>query len=160
MATARQFEELICWQKARALARLVYSLTKTSVFARDRGLADQIQRAAVSVMSNIAEGFERGTKADFLNFLFIARGSAGEVRAQLYVARDLGYITEGEFTKASHSAEEASRVLYAFIQSVQKSQYAGLQRKKQVKSVEEEEQEMKDWIEGIRKSQEGGEKEV
>jgi len=132
------------------MARLVYSLTKKPVFAADRGLSNQIQRAAVSVMSNIAEGFERGTKADLLNFLFIARGSAGEVRAQLYVARDLGYITEGEFTEVSRSVEEVSRVLYAFIQSVQNSQYAGLQRKKIIKSPEEEAREMRDWIEQLK----------
>ena len=83
MATVKRFEELLCWQKSRMLVAEVYrSFSKCN----DWGFKDQIQRAAVSVMSNIAEGFERGTRQEFINYLFIAKGSAGEVRAQLYAA--------------------------------------------------------------------------
>lgn len=89
MATIKRFKDLICWQRARELTRLVYEQFQNYKF---KSLNDQIQRAAVSIMSNIAEGFERGTKQEFLNYLFIAKGSAGEVRAQLYVALDCGYL--------------------------------------------------------------------
>ena len=99
MATIQKFEDLICWQKARELTRNVYAETSKSVkFKNDFGLKDQIQRAAVSVMSNIAEGFERGTRQEFLNYLFIAKESAGEVRAQLYIALDVGYLNVEMFT--------------------------------------------------------------
>lgn len=91
MATIRRFEDLHCWQKSRELTREVY---KTFFNLKDYGFKDQIQRASVSVMSNIAEGFERGTKQELINYLFIAKGSAGEVRAQLYVAFDAGYLNE------------------------------------------------------------------
>ena len=79
MSTIKQFEELIVWQKARLLTKEIYKTFKNLKF-RDAGLCDQIQRASVSIMSNIAEGFERGTKQEFLNYLYIAKGSAGEVR--------------------------------------------------------------------------------
>ena len=80
MATIEKFEDLICWKKSRELAKGVYGAFKN---CNDYGFRDQIQRAAVSVVSNIAEGFERGTKQEFINYLYIAKGSAGEVRAQL-----------------------------------------------------------------------------
>lgn len=86
MATVQKFEDLLCWQKARALTKFIYDITKYRNFDMDKGLQDQIRRAAVSVMSNIAEGFESGTRQEFLNYLYIAKASAGEVRAQLYAA--------------------------------------------------------------------------
>lgn len=97
MATIQKFEDLICWQKARLLTKEVYKYSKIQKFKdlnipADYDFCDQIQRASVSIMSNIAEGFERGTKQEFLNYLYIAKGSAGEVRAQLYVALDNGYL--------------------------------------------------------------------
>jgi four helix bundle protein len=82
------------WQKARALSVRVYRVTGEGRFSRDLGLRTQIQRAAVSVMSNIAEGFDRNSRAEFARFLAIARGSAGEVRSQVYLAHDLGYIDD------------------------------------------------------------------
>lgn len=89
-----RFEDLLVWQKAKALCLQVYRATSTGPFVRDLGLRTQIQRAAVSVMSNIAEGFDRNSRAEFARFLAIARGSAGEVRSQTYLARELGYIDE------------------------------------------------------------------
>ena len=91
MAKIERFEKMDVWQQARTIAKNVYVASRQGEFARDFGLRDQIQRAAVSIMSNIAEGFERGTNKEFIQFLFIAKGSAGEVRSQLYVAFDLGY---------------------------------------------------------------------
>jgi len=106
-----RFEDLIAWQKARALTKNIYLLTATERFSRDFGLRDQIQRAAVSIMSNIAEGFERASKAEFHQFLVIAKGSCAEVRSQLYVALDTGYITGDQFEKARAQAEEVGRII-------------------------------------------------
>lgn len=112
MAQAERFEDLDVWQNARKLANLVYDLTGQGAFARDYGLKDQIQRAAVSVMSNIAEGFESRTQALFSDYLGRAKGSAVEVRAQLYLALDRNYITPTQFTEANKLAVTISRQLY------------------------------------------------
>ncbi len=101
MPTIKHFEEIEAWQTARELTNLVYALTNQEQFARDFGLKDQIRRAAVSVMSNIAEGFESQTQSQFIRYLGIAKASAGEVRSQLYVARDQSYISEAQFKQAS-----------------------------------------------------------
>ncbi len=97
MATFKSFEDIDAWKKARELTRYVYDVTSKRAFARDFMLRDQIRRASVSVMSNIAEGHGRGGRKEFLQFLSIALGSANEVGAQLYVALDQGYITDREF---------------------------------------------------------------
>lgn len=102
------------WQKSREMARLIYRLSGMSKW-KDRSLTDQIRRAAVSVLSNIAEGFERGTKEEFVYFLYVARGSCGEVRAQLYVALDQGYVSREEFDKVYDLADFTSRLLAKFI---------------------------------------------
>ena len=94
--TVKYFEELEIWKEARRLTGEIYRLTRNSKFSKDFGLSGQIQRAAVSIMSNIGEGFERGGNQEFVQFLYIAKGSCGEVRAQLYVAVDQGYIAEKE----------------------------------------------------------------
>lgn len=92
-----KFEDLDAWRKARELAKSVYAVTNEGSFSRDFGLRDQIRRAAVSVMSNMAEGFERGGDVEFRRFLLISKGSAGQVRAQLYVALDAGMIDKVQF---------------------------------------------------------------
>jgi four helix bundle protein len=97
MASFKSFEDMEAWKKSRKLTKQVYDLTGVGVFARDFGLKDQIRRACVSIMSNIAEGFERSGTGEFTQFLAIAKGSAGEVRSQLYVALDQRYLSEGEF---------------------------------------------------------------
>jgi len=94
MASVKTYEELISWQKARALVSRIYLLTNETNFSKDLGLKDQIRRAAVSIASNIAEGFERQTNKEFIQFLFIAKGSAGELRTQIYLAHDLSYINQ------------------------------------------------------------------
>lgn len=126
MATVRRFEDLLCFTKARALTKAVYAALRT---CRDRGFADQMQRAAVSVMSNIAEGFESGTKSSFLSYLYIAKASAGEVRAQTYAGYDAGYLNSEIFKDLNAKAEECSRLLSSFIKAVKSSEHAGLLRK-------------------------------
>ena len=97
MARIQDFEDLEVWKLARKLTVQVYALSRNGAFAKDYGFCNQIRRAAVSIVSNIAEGFERRSNSQFIQFLDIANGSAGEVRAQLYVALDLGYITREQF---------------------------------------------------------------
>jgi four helix bundle protein len=116
----KRFEELIAWQKARLLTKAIYALTRQGVFARDYGLRDQIRRAAVSIMSNVAEGFEKGTPAEFHNFLRIAKGSCAEVRSQLYVAFDVEYLPEETFAQLLQQAEEVARVLGGLRASVER----------------------------------------
>jgi len=115
MATARQFEDLSVWQEARQLVNAIYNSTKQRAFHQDFGLREQIRRAAVSTMSNIAEGFERGTRKEFVQFLNIAKGSNGEVRSQLQVALDQKYMTENEFADLRESSVVLSKKLSAFI---------------------------------------------
>ena len=111
MGGVASFEDLIAWQKARELTKAIYLATRQDVFAKDFGLCGQIQRAAVSIMSNIAEGFERGSNADFHRFLVIAKASCAEVRSQLYIALDIGYINEDEFRRLQGQAQEVARLV-------------------------------------------------
>ena len=106
-----RFEDLSVWRKAKDLSLDVYRMTGSGTFSRDFALRDQIRRAAVSVMSNIAEGFERYSRADFRHFLSIARGSASEVRSQLHLARELGYVSTGDFEALYERCLEISRML-------------------------------------------------
>ena len=116
-----KFEDLIAWQKAQELALEIYRVTSEGRFAKDFGLKDQIQRASVSIMSNVAEGFERYGPQEFRHFLSIARGSAGEVRSQLYLAQGLQYINEDEFQKLRSLCIEISRLIGGLRTSIQKS---------------------------------------
>jgi four helix bundle protein len=102
------FEDLEIWKDARALTRGIYQLTKDSKFAKDFALRDQIRRAAVSIMSNIAEGFERGGNHEFIQFLYVAKASCGEVRSQLYVALDQSYVAPKDCNDASKSFRRLS----------------------------------------------------
>ncbi len=108
MGTIRRFEDLEAWQAARRLCSAVYAVSKKGELSRDFGLRDQIQRAGVSVVANIAEGFESRTTALFVEFLGRAKASAGEVRAELYIAHDAGYLQEGELLDLSTLASNAS----------------------------------------------------
>src|SRR5206468_3923596 len=92
MGTVQRFEDLVAWQKARAMTAAIYQVTRQGLFSKDFGLSGQMQRAAVSVMSNIAEGFERGRRAEFHQFLSAAKASCAELRSQLYTALDAGYL--------------------------------------------------------------------
>ncbi len=128
MATVKSFEDLLAWKKSRELTKGVYSAMKN---VNDRGFTDQIQRAAVSVMSNIAEGFERGTRESFVNYLQIAKGSCGEVRAQLYVGLDVEYLNLETFKYLKGLTEETSKLLSSFIKKVKQSPHSGIQYKKE-----------------------------
>lgn len=111
MGRVERFEDLVAWQKARELTKLVYSASGNGGFAKDWGLKDQIRRASVSVMSNVAEGFDRAGRAEFHQFLVIAKGSCAEVRAQLYVALDAEYVSKEQFKKIYAVAEETGRIV-------------------------------------------------
>jgi len=115
-----KFEDFIAWQKARKLTRQIYNATNLPAFSRDFGLKDQIRRAAVSIMSNIAEGFERGRPSEFHQFLSIAKGSCAEVRSQLYVAFDAGYVNEPQFRELMFDATETGQVIGGLRLSVEK----------------------------------------
>lgn len=115
MAGITRFEEIEAWKTARQLTTLIYKLSEQDVFVKDFGLKDQIRRASVSIMSNIAEGFESRTATQFINFLGHAKGSAGEVRSQLYVALDLKYISQEQFADAYEFADKSSRQISRFI---------------------------------------------
>lgn len=106
-----RFEDLIAWQKARELTGLIYTLTRSESFRKDLGLSGQLQRSAVSIMSNLAEGFERGSAADFHRFIVIAKASCAEVRSHLYIALDIGYLASSDFRHLITLAEEVSRIL-------------------------------------------------
>ncbi len=116
----KKFEDLIAWQKSRVLVREVYRLTGKQNFRRDFGLTDQIRRAAVSVMSNIAEGFDRGSRAEFHQFLVIAKGSCAEVRSQIYIALDAGYLEQKEFQQLNTLANEVARIVGGLRAAVQR----------------------------------------
>jgi four helix bundle protein len=120
MATAQCFEELGVWQDARALVKEVYGVTRFKTFRRDFALCQQIARAATSTMSNIAEGFERGSRKEFIQFLNIAKGSNGEVRSQLYVALDQEYIDPARFEELRSATLTLSRRIARFIRYLEK----------------------------------------
>ncbi|MCH7662449.1 MAG: four helix bundle protein [Chloroflexi bacterium] len=124
MATIKRFEDIEAWQTARALANLNYSLSSADPFAKDYGLKDQIRRSAVSVMSNIAEGFELRTQPLVINYLGLAKASAGELRAQLYLALDLKYISQNQFSKAHELADKVSRQIYKFMRYLEQNKKA------------------------------------
>ena len=115
MAGITRFEEIEAWKTARQLTSLIYKLSEQGTFAKDYGLKDQIRRAAVSAMSNIAEGFESRPDTQFINYLGHAKGSSGEVRSQLYVAFDLKYIAQEQFAEAYEFADKTSRQISRFI---------------------------------------------
>ena len=122
MASVQKFEDLAVWQEARTLVREVYATTQSGRFVKDFGLRDQGRRAAVSVLSNIAEGFERGGNKEFTHFLYLAKGSAGEVRSQLYAALDLGYLEQKSFDQLCNLAGNVSRQLSGFIKYLNRTQ--------------------------------------
>jgi four helix bundle protein len=111
MPTFRTFEEIEAWKMGRELVRLIYQITNRGEFARDYGLRDQIRRCAVSIPSNIAEGFERDGNKEFRQFLYLAKGSLGELQTQLYVAHDVGYLTEAELKSLKIQADTIGRML-------------------------------------------------
>lgn len=110
-----KFEDIIAWQKAKEMTKVIYKIFYSN---KDFGFRDQIQRASVSIMNNIAEGFERRGDKEFKHFLFIAKGSCGEVRSMIYLAGELGYIKEDELDKLMRLSLEISRLLSGFIKTL------------------------------------------
>ncbi len=119
---AQRFEDVIAWQKARALTREVYEATQHRAFAKDYGLTSQMQHASVSIMANIAEGFERGKPREYLHFLSIAKASCAEVRSHLYVALDTGHIDQPTFTHLSDCATEIGRIIAGVRMAIERQQ--------------------------------------
>ena len=124
MSKIKKFEDLIAWQKARELTKQIYTITREGDFAKDYGLSGQMQRAAVSIMSNIAEGFERGGRGEFQRFLSIAKASCAELRSQLYVAFDIGYLEQHRFSKLLEQAEEVGKIVGGLRVSVERQRRA------------------------------------
>ena len=125
MATIERFEDITAWQKARALNVAIYAYSREGTFARDFGLRDQLRGAAVSIMSNIAEGFERDGNREFVQFLATAKGSCGEVRSQLYTALDQGYVDRAQFDHLSALAQETSRLVAGLMRYLRQSTRKG-----------------------------------
>ncbi|MGH9970537.1 MAG: four helix bundle protein [Pyrinomonadaceae bacterium] len=127
-----KFEQLIAWQKARKITSQIYRATNKGKFATDYGLRDQVRRAAVSSMSNMAEGFERGSLAEFHRFLSISKGSCAELRTQLYIALDVGYLDEEAFEVLMAQAVEVGQIiggLRAAVERRRKKEKAGITAK-------------------------------
>ena len=124
MGKIERFEDLVAWQKARLLTQAVYQATQQTGMAKDYGLSNQMQRAAVSIMSNIAEGFERGNRGEFHQFLSIAKASCAELRSQLYVALDVGYLSQSRFDELLMQANEVGRIIGGLRASVEKQRNA------------------------------------
>jgi four helix bundle protein len=125
MATFHKFEDLDCWQKGRMLTREIYAVSDQGAFSQDRGLKNQIRKACVSILSNIAEGFERDGTGEFLQFLAMAKGSTGEVRAQLYPALDQKYLDKETFDRLYLMATETSRLICGLMEYLRKSKMKG-----------------------------------
>jgi len=125
MNKIEKFEDIIAWQKARVLTKEIYTSTRVGLFAKDYGLKDQIQRASVSTMANIAEGFERGGDREFMQYLSTSKGSCGEVKSHLYVALDQGYIAPASFDQLYDQASEVGRLLSGFMSYLRESNLRG-----------------------------------
>ncbi|MDO9070504.1 MAG: four helix bundle protein [Deltaproteobacteria bacterium] len=125
MAKIERFEDIEAWKKARELTKIIYEVTAQGKLATDFSLRDQLRRAAVSIMANIAEGFEREGNKEFRQFLATAKGSAGEVKALLYVALDAGLTSSEQFQRVSALADEASRLLAGFLRYLKTSDKKG-----------------------------------
>lgn len=128
MASIQKFEDLICWQKARELANFIFDITDGKEF-RDIDLKRQIRRAAISPMSNIAEGFDRGTRNEFIDALFIAKGEIGEVRSQLIISFDRKYIDMSIYQQGLSLTDECSRLIQSFAGKVKGGARRGIQFK-------------------------------
>ena len=125
MGTIKRFEDLDTWKKARILTRQVFDLTSKESFRGDWSLRDQLRRASVSTMANIAEGFERGGDREFLQFLSIAKGSVGELKSHLYVAQDAGLVTEDQFRELYALSVDTGELIGGFMKYLRQSDMKG-----------------------------------
>lgn len=115
-----RFEDLICWQEAAKLAVDIYSLSNTRKFSHDFGFRDQLRRSAVSIPSNIAEGKERETVPELIRYLYIAKGSAGELKTQLYLGREIGYIADDQYVALRQQVERVGTLVGALIKALKR----------------------------------------
>lgn len=138
MAKFEKFEDIEAWKKARELSRAIYNVSKDGAFSKDYALRDQIRRACISVLSNIAEGFERGGDKEFHQFLATAKASLAEVKAQLYMAHDAGYLNETQFNEFYNLASEAAKMISGLMKYLAGSSYSGSKYKDMVKDVSSE----------------------
>jgi four helix bundle protein len=125
MSKVEKFEDLKVWQKSREINLKIYQLSNKGVFAKDFGLRDQIRRASISILSNIAEGFERNGNKEFNQFLSVAKASAGEVRSQLYIAKDLEYISDVEFAEVVNGLLEISKMINGLVSYLKTTEMKG-----------------------------------
>lgn len=125
MGSFRRFEDIEVWKRARVLANEVYELTSRPAFSRDYALKNQINAAAGSIMHNVAEGFERSGNKEFVQFLYISKGSSGEVRSQLYLAHDRGYLTTEEQERLTNETVEIGKMLGGLISHLKRSPLRG-----------------------------------
>ena len=125
MSKIQRFEDILAWQKARELTKEIYAHARVGPFAKDFGLGDQIQRASVSIMGNVAEGFDRGGDKQFIQFLSISKGSCGAVKSHLYVALDRQYVNAAQFNRLYDSADEVGRLLAGFMAYLKQSDLRG-----------------------------------
>ena len=125
MSSFEKFDDIEAWKKARELTKVVYATTNGGSFARDFGLRDQIRRAVVSTMANIAEGFGRGGNKEFIQFLAVAKGSASEVQSQLYVALDAGYLNQKQFKELYTETETTARLIGGLLRYLQNNDFQG-----------------------------------
>jgi four helix bundle protein len=129
MATIKQFEDLEVWKQSSQLAQAVFDASQRDLFSRDFALKDQINRSSGSIMDNIAEGFERDGRQEFIQFLSYAKASAGEVRSQLYRAYDRKYLSQDQFDELTSKAKEISKAVTGFIAYLKKSEFRGTKYK-------------------------------
>jgi len=134
--TINRFEEIVAWQKARSLFKNIFEYSKNQDFNKDYGFRDQIRRSSGSIMDNIAEGFERGTRKEFIQFLGYAKGSAGECRSQIYRAGDINYIQPDQISTLVNQCEEISRLLSSLINYLNTTSYKGERYKNRVHEKE------------------------
>ena len=125
-----QYEDSEVWSLSREFAKEIYNITRSGIIARDFSFRDQMRRSAVSIMANIAEGFERGGNKEFIQFLYIAKASCGELRSQLYRAFDRSYIEQKEFDQISTHAKKISSLIQKFIKYLENTETKGIKYKK------------------------------
>jgi four helix bundle protein len=129
MSTFKRFEDIEVWKKSMVLTSRIYKITNQPVFSRDFYLVNQLRKSSVSVASNIAEGFERDGNKEFINFLYISKGSCGELRCQLYIAKDQEYLQAESFQEMYNLATEISVSLNKLIKYLQETDYKGIKYK-------------------------------
>jgi four helix bundle protein len=129
MAAFKSVEDIEAWQRARELTRQIYTISNRGSFSKDFGLRDQIRRASVSIMSNIAEGYERSGTGEFVQFLAIAKGSVGEVVSHIYVAKDQGYVSKEDFDHVFTLSKQTARIISGLMSYLRKSGIKGTKYK-------------------------------